>query len=51
MPWMYHYAGRPDLSAQRVRDVVYGNFGTGFEGVSTLKFSHKILNVKTSMIE
>ena len=32
-PWLYHYANRPDLSARRVRKVVYENFGTGVEGV------------------
>ncbi len=33
MPWAYHYADRPDLSALRVRNVVYDNFGTGINGV------------------
>ena len=32
-PWLYQYANRPDLSARRVRKVVYENFGTGVEGV------------------
>ncbi|KAL1688597.1 glycoside hydrolase family 92 protein [Schizophyllum commune] len=32
-PWLYHYANRPDLSARRVRKVVYENFGTGVEGI------------------
>ncbi|KAL1718177.1 glycoside hydrolase family 92 protein [Schizophyllum commune] len=34
-PWLYHYANRPDLSARRVRKVVYENFGTGVEGVDS----------------
>ena len=34
MPWAYHYANRPDLSALRVRDVVFSNFNTGIGGVS-----------------
>ena len=33
MPFAYNYAGRPDLTAKRVRDVVFGNFGTGIGGV------------------
>ncbi|KAF9028902.1 hypothetical protein BDZ89DRAFT_1065801 [Hymenopellis radicata] len=33
MPWIYHYAGRPDLSALRVREVVLDNFGTGINGL------------------
>jgi putative alpha-1,2-mannosidase len=32
MPWAYHYANRPDLSALRVRDVLYKNFNTGING-------------------
>ncbi|KAJ7054106.1 glycosyl hydrolase family 92-domain-containing protein [Mycena amicta] len=32
-PWAYHYANRPDLSALRVRNVVYNNFNTGFSGI------------------
>ncbi|KAF7324703.1 Glycoside hydrolase family 92 protein [Mycena kentingensis (nom. inval.)] len=32
-PWAYHYANRPDLSALRVRNVVYNNFNTGFRGI------------------
>lgn len=32
MPWMYHYANRPDVSALRVRQVVYTFFGTGIGG-------------------
>ncbi|KAL1747392.1 glycoside hydrolase family 92 protein [Schizophyllum fasciatum] len=31
--WLYHYANRPDLSARRVRQIVYENFGTGVEGI------------------
>ncbi|KAH8109465.1 glycosyl hydrolase family 92-domain-containing protein [Phellopilus nigrolimitatus] len=33
MPLAYHYANRPDLSALRVRDVVYSSFGTGIGGI------------------
>ncbi|KIJ39487.1 glycoside hydrolase family 92 protein [Sphaerobolus stellatus SS14] len=33
MPWAYHYANRPDLSARRVRDVVFTNFNTGIGGL------------------
>ncbi|KAJ6598444.1 glycosyl hydrolase family 92-domain-containing protein [Mycena vulgaris] len=33
MPWAYHYANRPDLSALRVRKVVYENFNTGIGGI------------------
>ncbi|EPQ51223.1 hypothetical protein GLOTRDRAFT_49038 [Gloeophyllum trabeum ATCC 11539] len=33
LPWLYHYAGRPDLSALRIRNVVYNNFGTGIGGI------------------
>ncbi|TRM60423.1 glycoside hydrolase family 92 protein [Schizophyllum amplum] len=32
-PWLYHYANRPDLSARRVRQTVYENFGTDVEGI------------------
>ncbi|KAF7313852.1 hypothetical protein HMN09_00542700 [Mycena chlorophos] len=32
-PWMTHYANRPDLSALRVRSIVYENFNTGFSGI------------------
>lgn len=35
MPWAYHYANRPDLSALRVRKVVFENFNTGINGVSS----------------
>jgi len=34
MPWAYHYANRPDLSARRIRSVVFNNFNTGIGGVS-----------------
>ncbi|KAF8994041.1 glycosyl hydrolase family 92-domain-containing protein [Cyathus striatus] len=33
IPWLYHYANRPDLSAQRVRNIVYKNFNTGIGGI------------------
>ncbi|KAF8956574.1 glycosyl hydrolase family 92-domain-containing protein [Flammula alnicola] len=33
MPWVYHYANRPDLTALRVRQIVYENFNTGIGGV------------------
>jgi putative alpha-1,2-mannosidase len=33
IPWAYHYAGRPDLSAARVRQVIFDHFGTGIGGV------------------
>ncbi|TFK37101.1 glycosyl hydrolase family 92-domain-containing protein [Crucibulum laeve] len=33
IPWVYHYANRPDLSALRIRDVVYKNFNTGIGGI------------------
>lgn len=40
VPWAYHYANRPDLTAQRVREVVYKNFNTGIGGcVAFLKIS------------
>ncbi|KAH0578989.1 hypothetical protein H2248_003166 [Termitomyces sp. 'cryptogamus'] len=32
IPWVYHYANRPDLSALRVREVVFDNFNTGIRG-------------------
>lgn len=32
LPWIYHYGNRPDLSALRVRDVVYKNFNTKING-------------------
>ncbi|KAF7798516.1 hypothetical protein EIP86_009737 [Pleurotus ostreatoroseus] len=33
IPWAYHYAGRPDLSALRVRNIVYKSFNTGIGGI------------------
>ncbi|KAL0958814.1 hypothetical protein HGRIS_014133 [Hohenbuehelia grisea] len=33
IPWLYHYANRPDLSALRVRQVVYKSFNTGIGGL------------------
>jgi len=33
VPWAYHYAGRPDLSAARVRQVAFENFNTGIGGI------------------
>ncbi|KAF8193001.1 glycosyl hydrolase family 92-domain-containing protein [Pholiota molesta] len=33
MPWIYHYANRPDLSALRVRQIVYQDFNTGVGGI------------------
>jgi len=33
LPWTYHYGNRPDLSALRVRNVVYKNFNTGIGGL------------------
>lgn len=33
MPWVYHYAGRPDLSVLRVHQVVYENFNTKISGI------------------
>ncbi|KZP26864.1 glycoside hydrolase family 92 protein [Athelia psychrophila] len=33
MPWAYTYANRPDLSALRVRQVVFENFNTGIGGI------------------
>lgn len=36
MPLAFHYANRPDLSALRVRNVVFSNFGTGINGVRIL---------------
>ncbi|KAH9475893.1 putative secreted glycosidase [Psilocybe cubensis] len=33
IPWAYHYANRPDLTALRVRQVVYGNYNTGTGGI------------------
>lgn len=32
IPWVYHYANRPDLSALRIRQIVYKNFNTGIGG-------------------
>ncbi|KAG6831560.1 hypothetical protein H0H92_009479 [Tricholoma furcatifolium] len=33
MPWVYHYANRPDLSAARVRQIVFENYNTGIGGI------------------
>ncbi|ESK91898.1 glycoside hydrolase family 92 protein [Moniliophthora roreri MCA 2997] len=33
IPWIYHYANRPDLTASRVRQIVYKNFNTGIGGI------------------
>ncbi|KAF8066727.1 glycosyl hydrolase family 92-domain-containing protein [Lyophyllum atratum] len=33
LPWIYHYANRPDLSALRVREIVFKNFNTGIGGL------------------
>ncbi|KAJ7601123.1 glycosyl hydrolase family 92-domain-containing protein [Mycena floridula] len=33
IPWMYHYAGRPDLSVLRVRQVIYNDFNTKISGL------------------
>ncbi|KAK7050486.1 glycoside hydrolase family 92 protein [Favolaschia claudopus] len=33
VPWAYHYANRPDLTALRVRNVIYKNFNTGIGGI------------------
>ncbi|KAJ3572733.1 hypothetical protein NP233_g2897 [Leucocoprinus birnbaumii] len=33
VPWAYHYANRPDLTALRVRGIVYKNFNTGIGGI------------------
>ncbi|KAF9261279.1 hypothetical protein L218DRAFT_1046753 [Marasmius fiardii PR-910] len=33
IPWLYNYANRPDLSALRVRDVVFKNFNTKINGL------------------
>ncbi|GJE97619.1 glycoside hydrolase family 92 protein [Phanerochaete sordida] len=33
MPLAYHYANRPDLSALRMRNVVFKNFNTGVGGI------------------
>ncbi|PFH48572.1 glycoside hydrolase family 92 protein [Amanita thiersii Skay4041] len=33
IPWLYHYANRPDLSALRIREVVSKNFNTGIGGL------------------
>ncbi|KDR79138.1 hypothetical protein GALMADRAFT_137030 [Galerina marginata CBS 339.88] len=33
IPWVYHYANRPDLTALRLRQVVYENFNTGIRGI------------------
>lgn len=33
IPWAYHYAGRPDLSAARVRQVALEHFNTGIGGI------------------
>ena len=38
MPLAYHYANRPDLSALRMRNVVYTDFNTGIGGVSAPTF-------------
>lgn len=38
-PWLYHYANRPDLSALRVRNVVFTDFSTGIGGVRHLNSS------------
>lgn len=47
-PWLYHYANRPDLSALRVREVVFDNFNTGIGGVSTLHCCIMLLSVALS---
>ncbi|KAJ3766792.1 glycosyl hydrolase family 92-domain-containing protein [Lentinula raphanica] len=33
VPSIYHYAGRPDLSALRIRNVVFTDFSTGIGGI------------------
>ncbi|KAF5366597.1 hypothetical protein D9758_008976 [Tetrapyrgos nigripes] len=33
IPWIYHYANRPDLSVLRVRQVVFKSFNTGIGGI------------------
>ncbi|KAL4260361.1 Peptide-N(4)-(N-acetyl-beta-glucosaminyl)asparagine amidase [Pleurotus pulmonarius] len=33
IPWVYHYANRPDLSALRIRQIVFKNFNTGIGGI------------------
>lgn len=43
IPWIYHYAGRPDLSALRVRQVVYNNFNTEISGYFTFSPSNRII--------
>jgi predicted alpha-1,2-mannosidase len=34
VPWLYHYAGRPDLSAQRVRECLEANYRPGRRGLT-----------------
>ena len=45
LPWVYHYANRPDLSALRVREVVYKNFNTKINGYDCI-FSRAIVKLK-----
>lgn len=33
-PVAYHYANRPDLSAKRIRQIVFEDFSLGINGVS-----------------
>lgn len=47
MPLAYHYANRPDLSALRMRNVVYTNFGTGIGGVSSIPISLSPIHTHT----
>ena len=43
MPFAYNYAGRPDLTALRVRNVVFENFNTGIGGVRVCNYVYKSL--------
>lgn len=39
IPWVYHYVNRPDLSALRVRKIVFDNFNTGIRGYNFMFYS------------
>ena len=45
VPLAYHYAGRPDKSALRVREVVFENFNTGIGGVCHHLFASQQLRL------
>ena len=42
IPTIYHYAGRPDKSVLRVRNVTLTNFNTGHGGVSMMSLRSRL---------